>query len=73
MRRRRAPNSSTPRYVAPLECSVALLSNASTQLPQDIAQRYVLLLDPMLGTPPIIFSDFRARTQAQFQPRVDRP
>ena len=31
------------------------LSDASTQLPQDIAQRYVLLLDPMLGMPPSSF------------------
>jgi hypothetical protein len=32
------------------------MSNARTQLPQDIAQRYVLLLDPMLGTSPHHFS-----------------
>ena len=28
------------------------ITDAHAQLPQDIAKRYVLLLDPMLGTPP---------------------
>jgi uracil phosphoribosyltransferase len=51
MRRRPVPNSSTPRYVV-FPSSFPIVPNiARTQLPQDIAQRYVLLLDPMLGMP----------------------
>jgi hypothetical protein len=50
---------------------VVLPSFACSQLPPDIAQRYVLLLDPMLGMP-LCFAEPHPQLRHHKQLQVDR-
>lgn len=52
MKRRRCRSYSTPKYSIEVYCLYANLIDIMLQFPEDIARRYVLLLDPMLGEKP---------------------